>query len=228
MQVRSIMLTLAALALVAGCSDDNDVTVPQTTSTVRFVNATGENIDVMSNGTIGAGNGNVAFAGSSTCMTLNAATPGLVFDSTGTTVGLSGFAPTFVPGGNYTVIAYPSATGGVQFATLDNTGFTASSGSAGLRVFNAASGAGNLDVYTMAPGGAFTTPVASSVGFGTGSAFFNVPAGTQDVQFTNAGTQTVALDAGSSAFTAGNNSLLVAAPPTAGGTALRSFIASGC
>jgi len=124
------------------------------------------------------------------------------------------------------VVAYPGTGGTTQFATLSNT-YTPTSGNAGLRVFNAAN-AGSFDTYVTTPGGAMTTANATATAFGGNSAFFSVPASSQQVRFTNAGTQTVGLDAGNNTFVAGQNSTIVLAPAATGTTTLRSFYSGGC
>ncbi|MFI5227928.1 MAG: DUF4397 domain-containing protein [Gemmatimonadales bacterium] len=223
-----ILLVLAATVAFAACSsDDNNGVEPGSLASVRFINATGTNLDLSTNGVVSTGNSNIAFGGRSACLSVNPSSPGLVVNRAGTTTVMPGLVPAFTSGGNFTVIAFPGADGTTQFATLTNA-FTPTTGSGGLRVFNAASGAGNLDAFVMRPGAALGTMSASNIGFGSGSAFFNVPAGVQDVEFTNAGTKTVALDAGNSTFTAGSNALVVIAPPAPGSTTLRAFTTTGC
>jgi hypothetical protein len=227
MRPQILIVLAAAVALAACSSDDNNGVEPGSNASVEFINATGTNLDFATNGVVTTGNNNVVFGGHSVCLSVNPSTPGLVVNQAGTTTVMPGFLPAFTSGGNFTVIAFPGADGTTQFATLSNA-FTPTSGSGGLRVFNAASGAGNLDAFVMAPGGTLGTANATNIGFGSGSAFFNVPAGMQDIVFTNAGTQTVALDAGNSTFNAGSNAVVVIAPPASGSTALRAFTTTGC
>jgi hypothetical protein len=78
-------------------------------------------------------------------------------------------------------------------------------------------------------GASSATAGANNVGFGTGSSYFNVVAGTaQQVRITNAGSQAVVLDVGSRTFTAGQNVTLVITPPFSGSPAPRAFYATGC
>jgi len=126
------------------------------------------------------------------------------------------------------VIAYPGAAGAIQFGTVSNA-FAPSAGQGGLRVFNAATPGSSYDVYVSAPGASSATAGANNVGYGSGSSYFNVVAGTaQQVRITNAGSQTVALDVGSRTFTAGQNVTLVISPPFSGSPAPRSFYVTGC
>jgi hypothetical protein len=223
---RSVAIAaLVPLVVLAACGDDNDdnTTNPTSTATVRFINATNTNIDVSNGGTVATGNGNLAFGGSSTCMTVNLSGTGLAFNQAGTTTAIQGFTPSFSANGNFTVVAIPATTG-TQFLTLDNSGFTPTSGSAGLRVVNAASGTGSI----VALGGGTVIGTGTGVPFGTGGAFMNVAAGSQAITFnTGTGTTTVA-NAGSLNFTAGQNYTLIVAPAATGSTTLRTFLVTGC
>jgi hypothetical protein len=224
MLYRSLAALVVVPLIATACGDKIEITGPgPANTTVRFINATNSNIDVSTGGTVGTGNSNIGFGGSSSCMTVNASQPALVFNQTGTSTAISGFTPNFTAGGNFSVIAFPSGTT-TQFVTIDNAGFTPASGQAGLRIFNAASGSGNL--VALAGGTALGT--GTGVGFGTAGAFTNVAAGLQTITFnTGAGTATVA-NAGTLNFTAGQNYTLIVAPAAAGSTTLRTFLISGC
>jgi hypothetical protein len=219
--------SLAVLAIVpliaTACGDSVEFTGPgPSNTTVRFINATNSNIDVSTGGSVGTGNGNIGFGGNSTCMTVNNSQPGIVFNQAGTSTAIAGFTPTFAAGGNYSVVAFTNA-GTTQFVTVDNAGFTPTTGQAGLRIFNAASGSGNI--VALANGTALGTV---GVAFGTAGPFVNVTAGLQPITFnTGAGTATVA-NAGTLNFTAGQNYTLIVAPAATGSTTLRTFLVSGC
>jgi len=108
--------------------------------------------------------------------------------------------------------------------TVNNSGFTANTGQAGLRIVNAASGSGNL----VALGGGTALGTGTGVGFGSAGSFMNVNAGSQAVTFnTGTGTSTAA-NAGTLSFVAGQNYTLVVAPAATGSTTLRTFLVSGC
>ena len=222
------LAVLIPLFVLAACGDsNNNVTGTSNTATVRFVNETGSSIDATNGGTVGSGNGNIAFGGNSTCMAVNtsgSSGSGLGFNTAGTSTSIPGFTQNFASGGNYTVVAYPSSSGTTQFATLDNSGFTANSGQSGLRIFNGASGSGNL--VALGNGSAFGT--GTGVGYGTAGSFMNVNSGSQAVTFnTGTGTSTAA-NAGTLNFTAGQNYTLFVAPAASGSTALRTFLVAGC
>lgn len=211
------------LVLTACGDDDDDFTNPTSTATVRFINATNTNIDVSNSGTVATGNGNLGFGASSTCMTVNTSGAGLVFNQAGTTTAIPGFTPSFSANGNFSIVAIPTSTG-TQFLTLDNSGFTATSGQAGLRIVNAASGSGSI----VALGGGTVLGTGTGVPFGTAGAFTSVNAASQAITFnTGTGTTTVA-NAGTLSFTAGQKYTLVVAPAAAGSTTLRTFLVPGC
>jgi hypothetical protein len=219
---------LAALTFVAACgedSDSNNVTgTTGITSTVRFVNATGNsNINVANNGTVSSGNSNLAFGGSSSCMNVNTTTPNLTFTNASTNAAITGFAPSFTSGENFTVVAFTDASGATQFTTLNNA-FTPTSGQAGLQIFNAANGSGNI----VALGNGTALGSGAGVGFGTSGSFMSVPAGTSALTFnTGTGTSTVA-NAGNLTFNAGQNYTLLVGPAATGTTTLRTTLIGGC
>jgi hypothetical protein len=225
---RSIMASLALCALVfVGACDDDDPTGTTDNATVRFVNLTGTNLNFRVDGTSPAGFSNVAFGGTATCTTVEADDPDISFTTVAGTA-VPGFTTTLTAGGNYTIIAYPGAGGTTQFLTVPNT-FTPTSGQAGLRVVNLASGTGPFDVYVTAPGAALGTASTTGVSFGNAtSSFFSVPSGSRQIRITNAGSQTVTLDAGNLNFTAGQNAILFVAPPATGSTTLRTQLITGC
>lgn len=227
MLYRSLALcALASVVVVAACGDDNNNVTGTTnsTATVRFVNATGNtNISVANNGTVATGNSALGFGSSSSCMTVNTSSPSLTFTNSGTSAAISGFTPNFANNGNYTIVAYTDASGNTQFATLDNT-FTATTGQAGVRVFNGASGSGNIvlnGTNGVLNGGASTA-------FGNSGPFFSTPSGSSTFSF-NTGTGTTSLaSTGNVTLTAGQNSTVVLGPAATGSTARRAFVVTGC
>ena len=193
-------------------------------ATFRFANATANALSVLQSGNALGGATAIAYGTSSTCSSVNAATPALSVIQVGSATPLAGFTPTFAVGKSYTVLAYPNATGGVQFSTLLNE-FTPTSGQAGLRVFNASGLATAVDVYV----GAGSTATVANVANGASSAFVSIPAGSSAVHLTNTGVPAVLFDAGSQMFDLGKNVTLVVAPPAAATpTVPRVFLVVGC
>jgi hypothetical protein len=198
-----------------------------TNATVRLINATNSALDFRSAGTPLSGASNIGFGLASSCASVPVSTAALTITNAGSATGLLGFAPVLAVGSSTTFVAYPSASGGVQFATLGNA-FAPTSGQAGLRVFNATSTATGYDVFVTALGAVLGLPTTSNVLAGAASAFTNVPAGAEQIRLTSAGGTTVVVDLGSQALAAGQNYTLVIAPPAVGTTIPRAFLVAGC
>ena len=230
LQFRRLAFALLAssVALVA-CGGDDVTGTDANNATVQFINATAVSLDVAQGGTVATGNGALSYGTTSLCITTDATNSNLTVRQTGTSIPLTGFTPAFQPGGNYSVIAYPGAAGAIQFGTVSNA-FTPATGQAGLRVVNVGAVGSNYDVYVTAPGAPLGTSSANNIGVGTGSSYFNVSAtGPQHIAVTNAGSQQVVLDFGSSnTFTAGKLSTLVITAPAPGSSSPRGFIIGGC
>lgn len=197
------------------------------TATVSIVNARDTSLTLLQGGTALAGSSNLAFGAQSACASVNAASSGLTVVQNGSTTPLAGFAPALQAGTSYTLLAYSTATGSAQFATLANT-YTPTAGQAGLRVFNATSATTAFDAFVTASGAALTTPTVTNVLAGSSSAFVSVPAGSSQLRVTTTGGTTTLLDLGSQTFTAGQNATLIIAPPAPGTTTLRGFLITGC
>lgn len=193
-------------------------------ATVRLANATSTALNFLQGGTALTGGSNIAFGASSSCSSVNAATPALTITQAGSTAALPGFAPTLTAGTSYTVVAYPGATAGtVQFTTLSNT-FTPAAGQAGLRVFNAGTAA--YDVIVTPTGGTAAT-IANTL-IGTNSASIGVPAGATQLVIAAPGTTTSLLTLSAQSLVANQNATLVIAPPAAGATTPQAFLVPGC
>jgi hypothetical protein len=229
MQLRTLALALVASSVaIAACGSDDVTGNNANDATVQFINATAVSLDVAQGGSVATGNGALSYGTTSLCIVTDATNSNLTVRTTGTSIALAGFTPAFQPGGNYSVIAYPGAPGVIEFGTVSNA-FTASAGQGGLRVFNAAGAGTSYDIYVSAPGASSATAGANNVGYGSGSSYFNVAAGTaQQVRITNAGTQSVVFDVGNRTFTPGQNVTLVLTPPLSGSPEPRAFYVTGC
>jgi len=222
---RSIAIALLLAAAVA-CDDDSTGT--GSTATLRIANATNTAVDVASSAVIATGNANIGFGASSGCVTTNVFVPDVSVSPTGTTNTFASFTPVLLLGQTFVVVAFPGFAGATEFAFITTT-LAPPVGLAGLRVFNAFAGSGPFDVFVTAPGAALGTASATGIGFRTASGFIAVTAGTpEQIRLTNAGTQTVVINAGNITFPAGTNSVLVIAPPAPGTTAPRTFVVAGC
>jgi hypothetical protein len=239
--VNSRRITAAVLAAasvsLAACSDDNDNPVGTTTNntTVRFFNATtgATSLDIAQNGTVGAGNGNVAFGNASSCTKVNNLNPQLAVRTAGTTTSLSGFSPSFAANGKYTVLVTGTAASPV-FSTL-NDEFTAPAGAnAAVRIVNATSsataGAGSWDIYVNPPSsGSLPTPNATAIGRTFASSYLTVPSGQANIiRLTNAGSGGTVQNISVPALTAGQVTTIVVADAATGVAGLRTFTLAAC
>ena len=194
-------------------------------ASVRLFNATGTPLNLLQAGTALTGGSNVASGATSTCSSVNAATPNLTVTQGTTTSALPGFSPSFTAGTSYTIVAYPDASGAVQFSTLGNV-FAPATGQAGLRVFNATTT--GYDVHVTNIGGSLATPLFANQLAGTSSSYIGIPAGTSVVTVTSAGGTTAVVALPTQSFAAGQNATLVIAPPAAGSTTPRLFVVPSC
>ena len=199
-----------------------------TNANVRLANATENGLDLLQNGTPLASSSNVGFGASSACNSVSAASPALTISEAGAATPLAGFAPTLVPGHPFTFVAFPGATAGsVQFATIEQP--VPVLGGAEIGVFNATSLPAAFDVYVTAPGAALGVPTFAKVVAGSASdSFLSVPVGASQIRLTANGSSAVLLDMGSQTLAAGQNAMLVIAPPAGGATTPRAFLVPGC
>jgi hypothetical protein len=224
----SAAIALAVVAAACGDSEDDDTTTaPSTSAQVRFVNLTGSNIDVVKNGTVVSGFGNLAFGATTGCTSVTAASPNVVVRNTGG-APISTFAPTLTGGGRYTIVAYRGSDGTTQFLTLNDLNTPPVTAEASMRVVNLASGTGPFDVYVTTPNAALGTTSATNLAFATSAPFFNVPSGFRQVRLTGTGTTTVGFDLPSQMFQAGTTSTVFVGPAATGSTTLRSVVVPAC
>ena len=199
-----------------------------TNSNVRIANAIDGALTLLRNGVALPGASNVAFGTASACNSVNATTPALSVTQAGSSTALSGFTPTLAAGHPFTFVAYPGSAGAVQFASIEQA-ITTASGQSGLRAFNGTAGASGFDVYVTAPGAPLGAAAIANVAAGTASpSFVSVPAGPAKIRLTSTGSTTVVLDLGTQTLTAGENTMLIIAPPAASATTPRAFLVAGC
>lgn len=205
---------LCCLAL-AGCGVGSRIlgsTGSLEQATARFVNGTATRLDLATSGVVAAANGNIAPGASVACFGVTELVmPGLSVRQTGTTTDLAGFSPRFSPGGHYTLVGFPSATGGIQFATVP-TATVPNAGRSALRVFNASPAISVADAYVTAPGAALGSPRETGIFFGGASGSFDIAAGVFQVRLVSAGP--VVTDLGSFTFAPDRSYTLIASSAT--------------
>jgi hypothetical protein len=222
-------IVIIVAAPLAGCGDGDGgvlgISRSTQNATVRFVNASaaGTRFDVLAGDQLATGGSGVDFAGSTGCLSVNAATPDITLLAAGTSTQLAGFSDSLVSGQRYTVIV--TGTGTLLRLTDDFT--TPSVARTRLRVVNVTS-SGSVDVYVTTPNAALGTPAVTNLAANASSLFLDVAAGATQVRLTTAGTQTVIFDSG--AFTLASRQVLtlVVGDPAQGSTALRSFTFGNC
>jgi len=238
---RLLAITAGVTLFVVGCESDKSITTtPPDVALVRFVNATqSDTIDFAINGL--ANTANLAFGGSTGCLSINPTSATLSFRKKGATTDLAGFTGNFTVGKRYWVVAITGATA-PQFITLDQA-FTPTDPTkdAGIASLNANNGGGPYDAHITLPAGTLgsTTVINANLAFATPSAFANDPLvfntatppvqQPQQLQFTTAGTTTVVRHHGNVTLGVGTQNLAIIAPGTAAtpGT-LRSIVNGGC
>ena len=158
----------------------------------------------------------VAFAQSSGCLVIAPGTQELVVRLAGSANDLDSLEAQFERDASYTVLITGRA-GSVRVGVFADTFDEPAAGRARVRAVNAAAGAGALDVHIDPPGAPLGVPQISSLSFGESSAFVDVPAGDAQLRFTEAGTTTVLVDAGSLTFSSGGATTIVVVPSASGG-----------
>ena len=235
-RITSAILALASVAVIAGCSDDDDdpIGTGNDNTTVRFFNATsgGLNLDIAENGTVGTGNSNIAFGQTSSCTRVNNSNPQLVVRTANSTTSLSGFSPAFAANGTYTVLVTGTQASPL-FTTFNDQFTTPTTGNAAVRIINATSnataGAGNWDIYVN-PGAQLGTPADAGVGRTTASDFLTVPAGQANtIRLTNQGQTTPAvLNISVPSLASGTTTTIVVTDAATGTTTLRTTTLTPC
>jgi hypothetical protein len=211
-RVPALLCSLALAACGVGSRILGSAGSPEQ-ATTRFVNATVTPLDLAQNGVVSAGNGNIAPGGAVGCFAVSDLdAPGLSVRQAGTTAELAGFSPRFSPGGRYTLVGFPSAAGGIQFATIP-TATLPNTGRSALRIFNASPTITTADVYVTVPGTAFGAPRETGILFGSASGSFDVPAGTVQVRLVSVGP--VFTELGSFVLTADRSYTIIATSATA-------------
>lgn len=237
---KGMILPVLALALLVGaCEEDEDLTGPNTTANVRFVNAisgVNGNLALTANGTI-VGSPLAFGAMNTTCSTVNAGNATLAFGTANTGgTGISGTAlstqtQNFTAGGNYTIVATGTATN-PSFVVLNNNSFTGTvaTGQTAVRFVNlvptlSGGATSTLDVFTGTGTG---TQQANDVTFGTTSNFVQIPSGSTTLTFRDAAGNTVFTNTGTGLNLATGSINTVAILPNATGTGYQLINVNAC
>jgi hypothetical protein len=218
MKLKLLSLLLAATALSAACSDDDDNTGPEGEARVRVVHASPDapSVDVLLDDAEVLSD--VPYLASSAYLATSAGDHNLKVNAAGTASTAIDADVTLADGTDYTVIASDLVAAITPIVLADDNTAPAA-GNARVRAIHGAPSAPAVDIYVTAPGvdlGA-ATPVLTGVAFGDVADYLEVPAGEYQVRVAPAGTKTVALDSGALTLESGQVRTAIAVDAPGGG-----------
>jgi hypothetical protein len=218
MKLKFLTLLLAATAMTAACSDDDDNTGPEGESRVRVVHASPDapdvdvlvdDAEVLSDVPYLAASGYLEVAPGARNLKVNAA---------GTTTTVIDADVTLTDGTDYTVIA-SGPVAQIAPLVLEDDNAAPAAGNVKVRAVHGAPSAPAVDIYITAPGADLQaeTPALTGVEFGDASGYIEAPAGDYQVRVTPAGTKTVVIDSGTLTLQSGQVRTAIAVDATGGG-----------
>jgi hypothetical protein len=218
MKLKFLTLLLAATAMTAACSDDDDNTGPEGEARVRVVHASPDapdvdvlvdDAEVLSDVPYLAASGYLAVPPGGRNLKVNAA---------GTETTVIDADVTLTDGTDYTVIA-SGPVAAIAPIVLQDDNSAPGAGNARVRAIHGAPSAPAVDIYVTAPGAdlAAETPALTGVEFGDVADYIEAPAGDYQVRVTPAGTKTVAIDSGTLTLAAGQVRTAIAVDAVGGG-----------
>ena len=191
MKLKLLTLLLAATALTAACSDDDDNTGPESQARVRVVHASPDapNVDVLLDDAKVLSD--VPYLASSAYLETSAGDHNLKVNAAGTATTAIDADVTLADGTDYTVIA-SDLVAQITPIVLQDDNTAPAAGNARVRAIHGAPSAPAVDIYVTAPGADLetATPVLTGVAFGDVADYLEVPAGEYQVRVTPAGTKT--------------------------------------
>jgi hypothetical protein len=218
MKLKFLTLLLAAGALIAACSDDDDNTGPEGEARVRVVHASPDAPDVdvlLSDAEV---LGDVPYLTASDYLDTPAGDQNLEVNAAGTATTLIDTDVSLVDGTDYTVIA-SGLVEAIEPIVLQDDNSAPAAGTARVRAIHGAPSAPAVDIYVTAPGADLETtiPLLANVEFGDGADYIEAPAGDYQVRVTPAGTKTVVIDSGTLALSIGQVRTAIAVDAAGGG-----------
>src|SRR5690349_3489796 len=163
----ALALALLATLTTAACDDDNDdVTGPGTTASVRVVHASPDapNVDVLVDNAPALTN--VAYKAASNYLAAPTGSRNVKVRATGTSTVVIDQNVTLSQGAFYTILA-TGRVASIAPVVLTDDQTSPASGNIRLRLVHAAPAAGNVDIYVTGPTAdiATTTPTLTNVAF---------------------------------------------------------------
>jgi hypothetical protein len=218
MKLKLLTPLLAASALSAACSDDDDNTGPEGEARVRVVHASPDapDVDVLVDDAEALAD--VPYLAASDYLGLPSGERNLKVNAAGTSTTVIDADVTLVDGTDYTVIA-SGLVASIAPIVLEDDNSAPAAGNAKVRAIHGAPGAPAVDIYITAPGAdlAGETPALSGVDFGDVSDYIEAPAGDYQVRVTPAGSTTVVIDSGTLTLASGQIRTAVAVDAAGGG-----------
>jgi hypothetical protein len=218
MKLTLLPLLLAATALSAACSDDDNNTGPEGEARVRVVHASPDapSVDVLLDEAEVLSD--VPYLASSAYLATSAGDHNLKVNAAGTATTVIDADVTLADGTDYTVIA-SDLVAEITPIVLEDDNTAPAAGNARVRAIHGAPSAPAVDVYVTAPGADLeaATPVLTGVAFGDVADYLEVPAGEYQVRVTPAGTKTVAIDSGPLTLESGHVRTAIAVDAPGGG-----------
>jgi hypothetical protein len=218
MKLKFLTLLLAAGALIAACSDDDDNTGPEGEARVRVVHASPDapDVDVLLNDAEVLGD--VPYLTASDYLDTPAGNQNLEVNAAGTATTLIDTDVSLVDGTDYTVIA-SGLVEAIEPIVLQDDNSAPAAGTARVRAIHGAPSAPAVDIYVTAPGADLETtiPLLANVEFGDVADYIEAPAGDYQVRVTPAGTKTVVIDSGTLALSIGQVRTAIAVDAAGGG-----------
>ena len=217
MKLKLLTLLLAATALTAACSDD-DNTGPESESRVRVVHASPDapSVDVLLDDAKVLSD--VPYLASSDYLATSAGDHNLKVNAAGTSTTAIDADVTLADGTDYTVVA-SDLVAQITPIVLQDDNTAPAAGNARVRAIHGAPSAPAVDIYVTAPGADLeaATPVLTGVEFGDVADYLEVPAGEYQVRVTPAGTKPVAIDSGALTLESGQVRTAIAVDAAGGG-----------
>ena len=218
MKLKFLTLLLAASAMTAACSDDDDNTGPDGEARVRVVHASPDAPDVdvlVDNAEV---LGDVPYLAASDYLDAPSGDRNLKVNAAGTASTVIDADVNLVDGTDYTVIA-SGLVAAIEPIVLEDDNTAPAAGNARVRAIHGAPSAPAVDIYVTAPGAdiAAETPALANVSFGDVADYLEAPAGEYQVRVTPAGTKTVAIDSGTLTLASGQVRTAIAVDAAGGG-----------
>jgi hypothetical protein len=218
MKLKFLTLLLAATAMTAACSDDDDNTGPDGESRVRVVHASPDapDVDVLVDDAEVLGD--VPYLAASDYLEVPPGPRNLKVNAAGTATTVIDADVTLTDGTDYTVIAAGPVSGIAPIVLQDDNSDPAA-GNVKVRAIHGAPGAPAVDIYITAPGADIQseTPALTGVEFGDVADYIEAPAGEYQVRVTPAGTKTVVIDSGTLILASGQVRTAIAVDAVGGG-----------